>query len=342
MPESTSLAADAAEGPSAPVVPDVRFLLLPLPSFNMLPFGGFLDKLRFSADDEDYSRQRFCSWRILGLEPGSVCASSGVDVVVQVTPAQVAWVEVDYLVVFGARSAGDTGRLAPRYASLLRHAAAHGVKLVVIDNASFLLAACGLLNGHKVAVHWRHRAEFLASFPHIQVVAEQLYCVDGDRISCAGGAAAIDLAVELLARSSGRTRALKGLADMLIDEARGSQHPLRSRDEGVTSGRHVGRAIALMRSWLGADHATDALAASIGVSRRQLDRLFVARHGVSARAYWTEMRLQHARWRLLNSNHTLAVIADEVGMADASHLGRLFRARFGMTPLACRKQHGEG
>lgn len=41
--------------------PDLRFLLLPLPEFALLPFGGFLDKLRFSADDEDYSRQRYCA-----------------------------------------------------------------------------------------------------------------------------------------------------------------------------------------------------------------------------------------------------------------------------------------
>ena len=39
--------------------PDVRFLLLPLPEFSLLPFGGFLDKLRFTGDEEDYSRQRY-------------------------------------------------------------------------------------------------------------------------------------------------------------------------------------------------------------------------------------------------------------------------------------------
>ena len=57
--------------------PDLRFLLLPLPEFALLPFGGFLDKLRFSADDEDYSRQRYCAWTILGLQPGHVLSSSG-------------------------------------------------------------------------------------------------------------------------------------------------------------------------------------------------------------------------------------------------------------------------
>ncbi len=40
---------------------------------------------------------------------------------------------------------------------------------------------------------------------------------------CARGLAAIDLVVELLARGCGRTRALKGLADMLVDETHSSQ-----------------------------------------------------------------------------------------------------------------------
>ncbi|NMF87970.1 helix-turn-helix domain-containing protein [Aromatoleum petrolei] len=48
------------------------------------------------------------------------------------------------------------------------------------------------------------------------------------------------------------------------------------------------------------------------------------------------MRLQHLQWRRLNSDHSLAVFADEVGIADASYLGKMFRRRFGQTPAAFR------
>ncbi|BBB68810.1 hypothetical protein UNDYM_4557 [Undibacterium sp. YM2] len=34
-------------------VADIRLLIMPLPEFAMLPFGGFLDKLRFTADEAD-------------------------------------------------------------------------------------------------------------------------------------------------------------------------------------------------------------------------------------------------------------------------------------------------
>ena len=46
--------------------PDVRLLLMPLPDFALLPFGAFLDKLRFSADEADRSRQRYCAWTLMG------------------------------------------------------------------------------------------------------------------------------------------------------------------------------------------------------------------------------------------------------------------------------------
>lgn len=319
------------------LVADIHILLLPLPEFAMLPFGGFLDKLRFTADEADYSRQRHCTWHILGLEPGYVEASSGVAVQIQVTPAEISYQDFDYLVVFGGRSAKVTQALAPHYKNILRRAAGHGVKLVCIDNACFLLAACGLLTGHKVALHWRHETEFRAAFPRIEVMSDQMYCFDGNRISCAGGTAAIDLAVEMLTRACGRTRALKGLADMLVDEARSSGHQLRSLDNEVNTGRHVSRAIALMRTLLGSSKTTDELASMVGISRRQLDRLFLASHAMTAKNYWSEIRLQHLQWRLLNSDHSLTTIADEAGISDVSYLSKIFRKRFGKPPAEFRK-----
>lgn len=318
------------------MTPDIRLLILPLPEFALLPFGAFLDKLRFSADDEDYSRQRYCSWTLLGLTADPVPSSSGAVVQVQATAQSVDFKGHDYLVLFGGRNAAATAALAPRYRALLKRAVRAGLKLVGVDNAVFLLAACGLLDGHKVVVHWRHETEFRASFPSVQVLREQLYCFDGARISCAGGTAAIDLAVELLSRACGRARALKGLADMLVDETRDSRHALRSLEQEPGQGRAVQRATALMRHHLGSNLTLEQLAAELGISRRQLDRQFQTSHGMTAKAWWLEMRLQQARWRLLNSSHGLAQIADEVGLGDVSYLGKCVRRRFGCTALTLR------
>ncbi len=338
MPRDPSIGAETAAPPPLVARPDVRFLLLPLPEFALLPFGGFVDKLRFSADEADRSRQRYCSWQVMGLAHGEIASSSGVAVVVQHTVDELRLADYDYLVVFGSRTAAGAQALASEYGGLLRQAAAQGLTLVGIDNAAFLLAAAGLLNASRVAIHWRHVAEFRAAFPRIDIRPEQLYCIDRKRITCAGGSAAIDLAVELLARHSGRARALKGLADMLVDQTRSQLHRLKSLEEEADAGRHVGRAIGLMRNLLARNVTTEALAGMIGVSRRQLDRLFRARFGQTARAYWNEMRLQQVRWRLLNSDHALAMLADEVGIPDTSDLCRRYRRRFGQSPGQARAE----
>ncbi|MBR9856488.1 MAG: helix-turn-helix domain-containing protein [Gammaproteobacteria bacterium] len=319
--------------------PDVGFLLLPLPGFALLPFGGFLDKLRFSADDEDHSRQRYCRWQILGLaEDETITASCGVEVRTQASPRELDWAHYQYLVIFGGREAALTRQLAPRYRHLLRQASARGLSLVSIDNACFLLAEAGLLEGHRVAVHWRHAREFATGFPHLAMTTEQLYLLDGQRISCAGGSAAIDLATELLGRHCGRERALKGLADMLVDESRETGHRLRSLQPEPDTGRHLARALALMRQYLGSSLTVTELAERLGVGRRQLDRLFVARFGQSTRAYWQELRLQHLAWRLWHSHHHLTQLAEEVGIPDTGYLAKLFKRRFGLTPSQYRRQ----
>lgn len=321
--------------------PDVRFLLLPLPEFNMLPFGGFLDKLRFSADEEDHSRQRYCMWEIVGVDKEHITSSSGVPVAVQRTIVDIDLASYNYLVVFGGRSARSSQQLIDLYGGVLRQAAAKGVTLVSIDNACFLFAAAGLLHGYSVAVHWRHVQEFRTAFPRIDIRTEQLYCIDGKRISCAGGSAAVDLAVELVARHCGRTKALKGLADMLVDEARGQLHQLKSLNEDIrannAAGRHVGRAIGLMRQLLAEQKTVDELAGMQGISRRQLDRLFKEHLGQTAREYWAEMRLKHVHWRVINSDHSLQYLADEVGIQDVSYLCKVFRKRFGVSPNTLRK-----
>lgn len=316
--------------------PDVRFLLLPLPEFTMLPFGGFLDKLRFTADDEDHSRQRFCTWQMLGLSADPVRSSSGVAVCLDVTAEQVDLQAYDYLVVFGSRTAERSKSLAREYALLLRRAARSGLSLVCVDNASFLLAQAGLLNGYKVALHWRHVPEFRTAFPRIDIRSEMIYCFDRDRISCSGGSAAIDMAVELLSRHCGRERALKGLADMLVDEPRGEGHRLKSLEAEPEAGRHLSRAISLMRTLLADQMTVSELAGRIGVGRCHLDRLFVERFKVSTHDYWSAMRMDHVHWRVLNSNHSLAGIADEVGVGNASNLCRVFRKKFGYSPGTLR------
>ncbi|MDV5170407.1 GlxA family transcriptional regulator [Photobacterium rosenbergii] len=322
--------------------PDVRFLLVPLPTFNLLPFGSFLDKLRFSADDEDFSQQRYCAWDIAGLVRGEVISSSGVHLSVQYSFEQVELAKYDYVVVFGGRSADEMRSVASQYKPFLKKAAAKGLSLAAVDNACFTFAELGLFDGCEVAVHWRHLQEFETAYPTLKASSDQLYCIDGKRISCAGGTAAIELAIELLARKSGREKALKGLADMLVDETRSRQHHLKSLgdDKNVVHqhNRHISRGISLMRQNLSVPLSVEELALQLGLSRRQLDRVFIKELSVSPREYWAAMRMSHAHWRLQNSFYSLSDIANEVSFSDVSYFCKVFKKHFGYSPVQSKKE----
>ncbi|MDH2432365.1 AraC family transcriptional regulator [Pokkaliibacter sp. MBI-7] len=73
------------------------------------------------------------------------------------------------------------------------------------------------------------------------------------------------------------------------------------------------------------------LAAMVGVSRFNLIRSFNKALGLSPHAYLLQQRLHLAR-RLLLSGHKPVDAALAAGFADQSHMTRLFRRQYGITP----------
>ncbi|KAA3625864.1 MAG: GlxA family transcriptional regulator [Proteobacteria bacterium] len=320
--------------------PDLRVAILLAPQFSALPLGGFLDTMRHAADEADRSRQVYCAWRILSHDLEPIMSSAGVGLAPH-APIDIERFDFDYLMIHGGRLEGlkDT---PVAYLVYLKRAARAGIPLIGLDSGSFLLAEAGLLDGYRACVHWRHQREFESRFPRCRSQTGQLYAIDRDRITCPGGTAAIDLAVDLISRHCGKQRALKGMADLLVDEPRGAHHEVRSYREGHDPGSdpRVQRAVAMMRERMGDPISIDAVARACGTSERQLDRLFQLHYRQSPARFSRRLRLDHAAWRLVNSHHTLERIAGECGFSDASHLVTAFKGAFGCTPRQYRTGSG--
>ncbi|GJL82413.1 MAG: AraC family transcriptional regulator [marine bacterium B5-7] len=317
--------------------PDLRVAILLAPEFSALPLAGFLDTLRHAADDADHSRQRYCSWSLLSHDMKPVRSSSGVEML----PDRLLDLEelnYDYIVIHGGRLEG-LADVPVSYLVYLKQAATAGVSLVGLDSGSFVLAEAGLLNGYRASIHWRHQRVFARRYPRCHSATGRLFTIDRDRITCPGGTAAIDLAVDLISRHCGRQRALKGMADLLVDEPRGAHHQLRSYRDGHDPGTdpRLQRAVAIMRERLGQPIPIDVLARVCGTSERQLNRLFHQHYSESPARYWRLMRLDHAAWRLVNSYHSLELIADECGFSDASHFSTAFKLAYRCSPRQYRK-----
>ena len=303
----------------------------------MLAFAGFLDLLRHAADEGDRSRQIYCTWEIVAPTLDPVVSSGGVGV----TPCALLAdpTRFDCIVVVGGLLPASR-RHPPETIEFLQRADQTGRLIAGLCTGCFTLAAAGLLDGRRCTVHSRHAQEFRALFPKVEVSVQEVYVYDDNVATCPGGTTAIDLAVDIVSRYCGRARATKGLAELSVDEHRATFHvPSRPfRDLESCGDKWVEMAIRFMRHHFSERRSTRDIARALHITVGQLNRAFQAHTRLTPAEVWRAMRLQHARWRLFNSNHSVGQIAHECGFADAPHLIRWFRRVYGQTPQAARRQ----
>ncbi|MBN4051730.1 helix-turn-helix domain-containing protein [Parvibaculum lavamentivorans] len=246
--------------------------------------------------------------------------------------------EFDYVVVVGGLVYGHEKQHLKGLEFLYR-AHEQGVGLVGLCTGSFLIAEMGLLDGRRCAVHFRHQEEFKALYPKVNVVTDELFVEDNGIFTCPGGTAAVDVAVELIAREAGPARAMKALPDLVVVQRRmGVQPPPKSNDVPLyCDDERVEQAIKTMQSHLSKPKTTSDLAEMVGLGVAQFNRIFFQHVDRVPQEYYRLLRLKHARWRLLNSRRSVAEIAKECGFSDSAHMGRWFKREFGTPPGQFRK-----
>lgn len=312
----------------------VGFLLLR--DFTLLPFAGFIDVLRLAADEGDQSRQIESRWTIMTADGQPVRASCGT----RITPDSglIGPRGLDYVVVVGGLI--HQGPVQdPAVHAWLRAADSAGVPLVGLCTAVFTLIDAGLMRDRQCCVSWYHYWDLVRAFPDVTPVADRLFVVDGPRITCAGGTGAVDLAAWLVDRHIGAAAARKALHILVSDGARPAETP-QPMDiaTGAAQARdpRLRRAIHLLAHAMASPPRTSDLAHRVGLSRRQLERLFRDELGTTPSAFARALRLRHGHWMLVRSDRTITDIAQDCGFADASHFSRHFKSAFGLTPQAAR------
>lgn len=303
--------------------------------FTLCAFANFVDVLRLAADEGDRSRQILCGWTVLSDTMDAVPSSSGVTV--QPTERLGDPSKFDYIVVVGGLM-DDTPKLDPAYTRYLRQAAAAGVPLVGVCTGAFLLHRAGLMDGYRCCVSWFHHADFLEQFEGIDPVADQIFIVDGNRLTCSGGASSAHLAAYLVEKHVGRAQASKSLHIMIIDDADLPEKPqpgvpldLKTKDPMVR------RALLIMQQNIDFPISVQELARRMGNSKRQLERHFRSALDTSPQAAFLNIRLSFAHHLIETSEKSVAQIAVDCGFCDSSHLSRMFRRRYGSTPQGVRQ-----
>jgi transcriptional regulator GlxA family with amidase domain len=213
------------------------------------------------------------------------------------------------------------------------------VPLIGLCTGSFVLARAGLLQGHVACVSWFHRDEFAAAFPEVPMAANRQYVIDRQRITSAGGTSVVHLAADLVERHRGRAAASKSLRILI----QGPQAPSRAlQPEPVVTrpanDHLVRQAMLQLENTLTGAVSVASIAASLGLSARQLERRFLSDIGLSPREYRLRLRLARAAWLLEHTDLSITQVALDCGYGDPSHFSRTFISRFGRRPSAVRRE----
>ncbi len=221
----------------------------------------------------------------------------------------------------------------------LRHAAKSGALLGGIGTGAALLAAAGVLNGHRATLHWAS-AQTVAQ-AHAQVlVSNKVYEIDRGRISCAGATAALDMMLAWLAQRHGERIGQELLAHFGLERLRPADERQRTPPAaraGMGSAK-LAEAVALMEANLGEPLPTEDIARLVGVSRRQLERLFKQHLDELPSRYYADLRLSLARRLLQQTSQSILQVGLSSGFSSGSHFSNAYRARFGRTPREERSQ----
>ena len=220
----------------------------------------------------------------------------------------------------------------------LRRLAARGVTLGSIDAGAHLLGHAGLLDGYRATLHWEDQPAFHERYPAVELV-ECLYAFDRDRFTCAGGTAGIDMVLHAVRATHGAVVAQRVSEHFLVDRFREGTESQRP-DVALRFGAHhpkVVRAIEIMEERLEDPLQAGKLAAAVGLSARQLLRLFRDQLGTSPARLYLHLRLERARRLLRQSDLSILDVAVACGFESPSHFTRAYSKQFGHPPR--RERH---
>lgn len=317
--------------------PDLKVGIVLWPEFTLTAFAGFVDALRLAGDVGDRSKQMRCKWLVMSLDGAPVKASCGLSITPDASLRDPQ--SFDYVVIASGLMSGI--HMAPaRLEQYIVDAASKGSRIVGLCTGGIIMAKAGLMKGRPCCVSSFHVCDLERYDTGSVPVYDRLFVDDGDRITCAGGAASIDLASFLIERHCGNDRVVKLNDRLLVDRRRKAAHaPQRSwLDLSKIRDLRARRAVIIMEQNLSKPLSMAKLAQRLNTSERHLERIFSNSFGRSPARVYRTLRLRYGEWMLTNTVETVTRIALECGFADASHFSRQFQDEFQVTPTECRRR----
>jgi AraC family transcriptional regulator, glycine betaine-responsive activator len=318
----------------AKVASPKRFVFLLLDRFTMLSFAGAIEPLRIA---NRVSGQELYAWVLAGEGGEYATCSNGAAFKLDMGLDEID--REDVLLVCGGI---DVQRAATRgVLNWLRREARRGATIGGLCTGAYAVAKAGLLDGRKATIHWENQDGFLEEFESVKLT-KSVFVMDGNRWSTAGGTSSIDLMLKVIAADHGEDLA-NTVADQLIYSAiRTDQDTQRLSIPTRIGVRHpkLSQVIQMMEGNVEDPMSPADLAEEVGMSTRQLERLFRRYLNRSPKRYYMELRLQKARNLLMQTDMSVINVALACGFASPSHFSKCYRSHYNTTPYRERGTQG--
>ena len=305
---------------AAPIETPQTVAFLIVPQFSMLAFVSAVEPLRVA---NRLAGRELYRWVVVSRDGKSVTASNGMSLLADHRLDS----KLDLalaVVCAGFEPERNFDRATRKWLTGLN---SRSVDLGAIDTGSFFLAWAGLLDGYRATTHWEGLDSFREAFPKVEAESG-LFVIDRNRLTCAGGTAALDMMLHLISLQHGHRLAAAASEQFIHARIRPPNDRQRMEPPARQGVTHPGlaQALSLMEQNLEDPLDAAALAKRAGLSLRQLERLFHRHFSMTPHRYYLDLRLQRAR--------ALLQYSDLAGGGDRGRqrlrLARAFLARLSL------------
>jgi len=281
------------------------------------------------------SERQLFEWTLVSVEGTQVTASNGIRISIDCRLDQLK--SIDLLVVCAGLEPAQFG---PKHAvhHQLRRLARHGAMIGGMSTGSFVLADAGLLADRRCTVHWEYADLFQSRHPSI-ALSRDLYVVDRNVFTCSGGTAALDMMLHFVDQAAGAE-----IATAVAEQFIHSQ--IRAQDAHQRLSMHARYRVGspkladlIERMENAVENPLDIreLSRLVGISARQVERLFREQLGMPPKAFYMKLRLARARTLLRQTVDPVVAVAVECGFASTSHFSHAYKRVFGIPPTQERR-----
>ena len=313
-----------------------RFVFLLLDRFTMINFAGAIEPLRLTNHVLGHA---VYDWKLCGEGGAEKTCSNGA--VLRLDMGLDDLDRDDCLMVCGGVDIQK--HTTKPVLAWLRRESRRGIAIGGLCTGAHVLAKAGLLDGKKATIHWENQDGFAEEFGEVNLT-KSVFVMDGNRWSTAGGVSSLDLMLRIIASDYCEEVANSVADQMIYSTIRTDQDTQRLSIPTRIGVRHpkLSQVIQMMEGNIEDPMSPADLADEVGMSTRQLERLFRRYLNRSPKRYYMELRLQKARNLLMQTDMSVINVALACGFASPSHFSKCYRSHYNTTPYRERGAQGGG